>query len=230
MLDAMQHGHAVIKVKRSGKQGKQSGGFLPLLAASLAAPLLEAGVRKMMGKGPTITATPAQYDKIAAQIGSGKEIVANFRISTSKAHVQLGGSIIDKLTPYLLKAANAALPFIKKTAMGVGEKLAGDVVKPLVSKAKQLGKKVGKAVGITGSGVGLAGRRTSCGQCGTGTGLAGTSIRRGGAKFKQATSKSMLKSAAEEATKHNRRLKKKMQEAINADLTQGAGFAMKHLL
>lgn len=218
---------AQIHLKPSGKQ---AGGFLPVLAA-LAAPtaagLIERGIRKMTGSGHvTITATPTQFHKIASQVGSGREVVANFRISKSKAHkkVYLGAGIMDRLAPYIMRGVEFLKPHAKKLLKKAGEKVVSELAPRVGRKAEELGEKAGRKIsGLFGSGTRLAGRRDTC--ChGSGIGLPG---RRGGA---MTTQKSMLKAAHAEAQKHNRRAKKNVQQMMDADEAQGHGFAMRHLL
>ena len=143
------------------ESGKQSGGFLPMLAAlpalgSMAMPLLSGAasalgglatsqiMKKLTGSGVCVTCTKAQMDKLKQ---SGCGITVNFKISKSKKNPQamMGAGITDQLPEMLLQPLKQmAQVAASKVAQKAGEVMASKAVQKLFGHTDEAQKKVKK--------------------------------------------------------------------------------------
>ena len=148
------------------ESGKQSGDFLPMLAAlpalgSMAMPLLSGAasalgglatsqvMKKMTGGRVCITCTKAQMDKLKQ---SGRGLTVNFKISKSKKNPQavMGAGIADHLSDMLLQPLKQmAQVAVSTVAQKVGEVMASKTVQKLFQKkVKKVKKKAQGGAGI----------------------------------------------------------------------------------
>ena len=185
------------------ESGRQSGGFLPMLAAlpalgSMAMPLLSGAasalgglatsqvMKKLTGSGSgvCVTCTKTQMNKLKQ---SGRGITVNFRISKSKKNPQamMGAGIADHLPEMLLQPLKQmAQVAASKVAQKAGEVMASKTVQKLFGHADEAQKKVKKVKKKAqgGAGIRLAGKgvRLAGGGRGRGINLAGRRITQHG--------------------------------------------------
>ena len=191
-------GQVEMKFKESGKQ---SGGFLPMLAAlpalsGLAAPLLSGAasaigglatsqiMKKLTGSGVCVTCTSAQLKKLKQ---SGRGITVNFKISKSRKNPQamMGAGITDHLPAMLLQPLQQMAQVASaKVAQKAGEVMASKAVQKLFGRVDEAQKKVKKvkkkAQGGAGIRLGGKGVRLAGGGRGRGVNLAGRRITQHG--------------------------------------------------
>ena len=190
------------QVQMNFKQsGKQSGGFLLMLAAlpalgSMAMPLLSGAasalgglatsqvMKKLTGSGVCVTCTKAQMNRLKQ---SGRGITVNFRISKSKKNPQalMGAGITDHLPEMLLQPLKQmAQVAASKVAQKAGEVMASKTVQKLFGHADEAQNKVKKVKKKAqgGAGIRLAGKgvRLAGGGRGRGVNLAGRRITQRG--------------------------------------------------